>query len=534
MVMKMKKREYVIMLFAVILCIGAWVFRPAFFQKDNGIIYAKTYDTTPTSSAIYNTLTQQEISNNIEKMKKNNQYTESDPLLIYNPYGTNTLSMYVYFETEEKASVSYTIHVNDATIGDFSRTINTDGVIEHEFQIIGMIPQMDNTITFHLSYADGTTKDYSYSYIMGGLLGSEKVILDKQEGTSSEEISDGLYVILGNDSSKDDFMYIYDNDGVIRGEIPIEEYRSHRLLFQNGNMYFSYNKTKIAAMNALGQITETYDLGDYELHHDYVFDDDGNMLILATDTTADTEEDMIISLNLSTKKVTLVTDLGDLLPDYKASTKKVDGSWDWAHLNTIQWLGDDEVIVSSRETSTIIKISDIYDKAKINYMIGEETFWEDTSYADLLLSKIGDFDSQAGQHSITYVKDESLDEGQYYLYMFNNNYGYSTTNTDYDWSQIEGCVHSKPDETAVSKYYRYLVDEKAGTYTLVDSFDVPFSSYVSSAQDIDGNTVIDSGTAMNFQEYDRQHQMIRSFDMEAENFIYRVYKYTFDGFYFNK
>lgn len=31
----------------------------------------------------------------------------------------------------------------------------------------------------------------------------------------------GLYVILGNDSENDDFMYYYDNNGTIRGEISI-------------------------------------------------------------------------------------------------------------------------------------------------------------------------------------------------------------------------------------------------------------------------------------------------------------------------
>lgn len=522
------------MLFAVILCVGAWFMRPSFFERDNGIIYSKSYDTKDSTTVVYDTSAQQEIKDNIENMKAENSYTEASPLMIYNPYGTNTLSMYTYFKTEQKASISYTIHVNDEDMNDFTRTISTTRSTIHEFTIIGLVPQTGNDITLHLSYEDGTTKDYTYTYMMGGLLGNEALQLEKSEGTSKEEVSDGLYVILGNDSSEDDFMYYYDNDGILRGEVPIEEYRSHRIIFRNDRMYYSYNKTKIAEMDALGQITNTYDLGDYELHHDYVFDDKGNMLILATDTKADTEEDIIISLDLSTGDVTEVCDMGDLLPEYKKTTTKVDGTWDWAHLNTIQWTGDDSIIVSSRETSTIIKINNIYASPAISYMIGEETFWKDSIYADLLLQKDGTFDSQTGQHSLTYVEDDTLAEGQYYLYMFNNNYGYSTTNKGYDWSQIKGCVSSKPDDTAVSKYYMYLVDEQNGTYSLVDSFDVPFSSYVSSAQNIGDTTIIDSGTAKNFQEYDEDHNLIQSFDMEAENFIYRVYKYTFDGFYFNR
>lgn len=56
-------------------------------------------------------------------------------------------------------------------------------------------------------------------------------------------------------------------------------------------------------MDSLGQITNIFDLGNYDLHHDYVFDDNGDMLILATDTTKTTVEDMIIRLNIYTGTV---------------------------------------------------------------------------------------------------------------------------------------------------------------------------------------------------------------------------------------
>ena len=88
--------------------------------------------------------------------------------------------------------------------------------------------------------------------------------------------------------------------------MPLIGYRSHRLLFQNGLMYYSISETKIAAMNRLGQIERVYNLGQYELHHDYVFDDNGDMLILATDTESDSVEDMVVRLDLDTGAVDCV------------------------------------------------------------------------------------------------------------------------------------------------------------------------------------------------------------------------------------
>ena len=67
-----------------------------------------------------------------------------------------------------------------------------------------------------------------------------------------------------------------------------------------------------------------------------------------------------------------------------------------------------------------------------------------------------------------------------------------------------------------------------------DSFEVPYSGYVSSAQNLETNTVIDSGFKGLFAEYDKDHELIASYTMNVEKFIYRVYKYNFDGFYFNR
>ena len=65
-----------------------------------------------------------------------------------------------------------------------------------------------------------------------------------------------------------------------------------------------------------------YNLGDYSLHHDYVFDENGNMLILATDTTQDSVEDIVLKLDVNSGEVTEVLDLEDLFGDYKKTCVK--------------------------------------------------------------------------------------------------------------------------------------------------------------------------------------------------------------------
>lgn len=481
----------------------------------------------------YNAEEQQKIADELEKKKESQEYTLSNMLIEYNPFGTNTQSLYVYFETDSAVKVSYTIHVKEDDIADFSRNVYQDEEYqkEHEFQVIGLIPDTENTITFYITNEDGSTDTKEIVYEMGSLYGEEAVQLDTDVKQSADKLEDGLYVVLGNDSTSMDFMYYYDNNGVLRGEVPLLGYRSHRLIFDENSMYYSISEKKMAQVNRLGQVTKVYDLGNYKLHHDYVFDENGNMLILATDTTQDSVEDIVLKLDVNSGEVTEVLDLGDLFGEYKKTcVKNSSDELDWMHINTIQYIGNGSVLLSSRETSTIIKVDNIYDGPVVSYMIGEKDFWKDTSYVSLLLNKKGDFTIQGGQHTITY---ESLADGQYYLYMFDNNIGISETRPDYDWSSIGLKVSSAVDGKN-SKYYKYLVDENEGTFELVDSFKVPYSGYVSSAQETGDNVLVDSGLKGTFTEYDADHKAIVTYKMDYEKFIYRVFKYKFDGFYFEK
>lgn len=489
---------------------------------------------------IYTEAYQEQVEDRLQLAKETNQYTEDAMLIEPNPFGTNTLSLYVYFQTEEPVSVSYQISVKDGDIPDFEETPygEDEPGTEHEFQVIGLVPNAKNTVTFTLTNEKGEKETKEYRYRMGSLAGEEEVQLEKTvTAEDTEKLSEGLYVILGNDSEEQDFMYYYDNAGVIRGEIPILGYRSQRLLFSEELMYYSISETKIAAVNRLGKVEKILDTGVYKLHHDYVFDDEGNLLVLATDSQGDSIEDRLIRMDTTTGEVSLVLDLGELFSEYKEScSENEDGELDWMHINTLQWLGEDTVILSSRETSTILKITDIFTEPQVEYMIGDSSFWEGTGYEELLLTKeegLGSFADTGGQHTVTYSGDDKLSEGEYYLYMFNNNLGVSTSRIDFDWSQRTGIQRSVTDE-GNSYFYKYLVNEKNETYMLVQSFAVPYSAYVSSAQEYKGNLVINSGMQGLFGEYDEDGVLIQQFQMKlADRYIYRVYKYDFQGFYFS-
>ena len=49
------------------------------------------------------------------------------------------------------------------------------------------------------------------------------------------------------------------------------------------------------------------------------------------------------------------------------------------------------MVVSSRETSTILKVKNVHEEPAIDWMIGDESFWQGTGFARYSLTREGDF-----------------------------------------------------------------------------------------------------------------------------------------------
>ena len=479
-----------------------------------------------------------------------------DMVVKDNPYGTNTTSMYVYFVTDTPAAVSYTVAADGYP--DFTRQAAQGDAADangyattHEFLVLGLIPEKTNRITFTLTDEHGQTTTHEITHQGPKLLGDEEVQLESTvQPAADADLGDGLYAILGNDSNEQDFMYYYDTNGVLRGEVPILYYRAHRLLFDdNGLMWFSASTKHMVGMNRLGKLEQIVNLGDrFILHHDYAMDADGNIVALATDLTRDDHavQDQVIKIDTHTGKVTQLVDFGTVFPDYKASTDHsgidesdptATGRWDWIHFNTIQLTDDGGAILSARETSTIIKMSDIETDPQVEWMIGEKSVWNGfPAVQKHFLTKEGDFPDTGGQHSVTIEHDPSLADGQYYLTMFDNNFGYAMTRPDFDWTVIDGIstAQSSRDEHSRSQFRRYLIDENAGTYTEVNAFPVPYSPYVSSEQVLsNGNILVDSGMQGLIGTYAPDGTLLAQYHMQPDtSYLYRVYQYDFRNFYF--
>ena len=207
-------------------------------------------------------------------------------------------------------------------------------------------------------------------------------------------IRDSLYAMI-RVGGHTGYAFFYDNNGVMRYEMVLEGYGLDRILWYEGNMTVCASAYKIAQINRLGQVTAVYDTEGFELHHDMVLQgDEGKIVALASDESDEVNlEDMAIEVDLETGEVKELLDFKEIFSDYYENDASeltatdeffwLAGQKDWIHLNTVQYLPeDDSVIVSSRETSTIIKIKNVHSGPEIDYLIGDEDFWKGTPYEE--------------------------------------------------------------------------------------------------------------------------------------------------------
>lgn len=501
----------------------------------------------------YDVGVQERLDSAIENIKAMDvAWTASNPLAILNPYGTGSNSLYLYFTTELDTQVTYTVHVDDPAIEDFTATAkncapgeeDAEFSTEHEFQVIGLVPGRTNEVTLTIAGSFGIERQrVTFTVDMPETQSGYATQLEATEGESTAELSEGLFAMMRTNGYLG-YGFFFDNGGTMRYEMVTEGFGLDRILRYGDDIVVCSSAGSIARIDGLGRVRAVYDLGEYVLHHDINYGGEHTVVALAEREGAQTVEDLVIEVDLETGAVTELVDFTDFMSDYVDAYTHVIGPtdpffWqagelDWIHLNTVDYCPeDDSIVVSSRETSTIMKVSDVHGEPRIDYFAGDPAFWEGTPYEEFSLEPATDFKFQYGQHTVE-LDGEGPAEGSYYLLMFDNNYWALSTRGGYSPDLSGTDVSTDLYNGDASYVYRYLVDEEAGTFDLVGSFPVPYSSIVSNVSHTpdSANYVVNSGVANVYGEYDADGGLIRQFSYDCQLQGYRTFKEDMAGFWF--
>lgn len=484
-----------------------------------------------------------QVYERIEALKRDGEYTKENPLVIWNPYGTNAHSVYVYFTTEIPVKVSYRISVQEEGITTFSARCNGEEAYatEHEYLLIGLSAGCNNRISLVLEDAEGNSGVRTFYVTAGERYGIGREKLDVARGTAAAELSDGLFVHFGNRNGSQEAVQLYDNDGVLRSEFPVLTGSAKRFLFFEGRLYFNISDTQIVVLDSFGRAESVYDVNGYTIGADYCLDETKRtLLVLASKNAAEGKEtsvdDILLSVDLLSGAVTELVDMGAILSEYKAICKKnEEGVLNWLGLNSVQMWDGSGVLLGAREPSAAFKIKDIYGIPMLDYIIGDELMFEDTGYEGNLLTKTDEFESFAGANTFTCVKDETMPSGVYELYLYDNHIAGTDSRPEFDYSGVAEDLGATLKRGTASYFTRYLVNETARTWELLETVPLDYSGYWGGAQVTeDGHLITVTAGRFAYSEFDGGRNLIRKYTAAGTEYLTRVFKYDFKGFFFPK
>lgn len=400
----------------------------------------------------------------LERLQVRTTTSFKEPLIAYNPFGTNENTFYLYFETNRKVAIKYNVMTEDGETPDFVRTVynGSEGNLskKHEFLIRGLVPGKSNYIKVTLVSESGTeleSRIYSYDAKAAGVSSAINVTKGKK---SKEESTTGLYFVF---PQKQNSILMYDNSGILRGETKVESFPGKRIVCTDNDFYYAVAKNKIVKVNAIGQVTGAFIMKGYE-HLDFDFDGFRNLYAVAKKKKA-------------TYLLRINTDNGHVAKILKLD-KKVSAT-------SIAVTDNSQALIGSNKPAGILKIVNIASNVpKVKYVMGKESLWKETSYK----KKVAKLDKKG-------VNAEGINLLLYHAGQKNVT-----------------LMHNNNSQRDKSFYVEYKFSEDKKAYSLAKKMEAPFSARGGSGQLYNNHYIICSGDIGIYGEYAQDGNLIKEFN----------------------
>ncbi len=337
----------------------------------------------------------------IEKEIDNANNTFQNPLIIKDPFNRAPLTAVAVFSTEEAAIIKLTVE-GDKSSDSIENTFQASK--RHRIPIIGLYPGRTNKVKLEIIIAGNVVETKDLSIVTKAL---PKALLNSIQVTkkSGEEVP-GLTMISGQGMS---IPYTFDSSGIIRwytiGKTPGHEYyplSNGRFIFINEDAMVSSEKraftTQLYDMDFLGRIHNIY-IVPKGAHHDITEKTPGGNLFYVSSSFEGHAEDLVAELDRKTGKIVKELKLGNVIK------KLYDKSYDWAHINTIEYNPKDgSVLISPRNISSGVKIN--WMSGKIIWILSDPAIWKGTAYEKYVLKPVGPTQWHYEQHAIYQINED--------------------------------------------------------------------------------------------------------------------------------
>lgn len=391
----------------------------------------------------------------ISRMFEEEKYPFDSPGVLVNPYDIAPLCAYILFYTEYECKVRFSVKgkTPDADITDYVDT----ACKWHRVPVYGLYADTENTVTIQLlDRRNAVIGEKEITVKTESLPKSLEDLVRIEKKTDSSAMK--LIFVTGKTMN---FPAAFDENGDIRYYM---RYRPRGYgLFQLANgrfimlerqtllpTYMIPHSTQMYEIDYLGRVYRTYYVPN-GIHHDVCEMTPGGNLLVASNSQCGHVEDCIAEVNRQTGRVEKFLDLRDVL--YTAYRDRTN----WIHVNSIDYdEKTNNVVFSARNLHSIFSVN--WKTNKLNWILGEKTFWNRTPWAYKLLKTPPGMPWHFQQHSSKIIRrDLDGDPDTMYLILFDNH-----------WHLRRKMKAFDDDEKSYVTIYK--INEKKGTASLEKRF----------------------------------------------------------------
>lgn len=484
---------------------------------------------------------QKELTQEYQEVAQNQNYTLENPFVKVNPYKTSPLSALVVFHTSIPASVKYTVigKNNETTL---TNKVNGGASTVHKVPIVGLYADHANRVRLDVQYQNGTTETKELT------LNTDKLPANLQRAKSSVsnkkadqmDIGDNKLTVMNRTTQE---PFAVDSNGEIRWystlytQHVVESWSQGHLMIltKKDNSKELYNS--LLETDALGRVYQEYQFTPKNkrtlIHHDIVELPNHNILATVSDGSV-YGEDTIAEISHQTGKIVNLIDMKRLLPKsvwykYKADKGAAsDGSaspgHDWLHMNSIEYLPEENsLLVSNRNQDLIFKLDYRTKEFKWLYSGKKKSAWPKKYHKYLLTPEKGTKHT-GGQHALTQLPNDTGDPNKENILLYDNNIA----------------VTNGPKKTSgkYSQGTQYQIDQKNKTIKQTWSYGKQlgkqnFTPVIGNAQRLDnGNTLLtfgfkNGGKESNIIEVKPDGTQVFNFSFKhggKKGYVYRAYR----------
>jgi hypothetical protein len=463
-----------------------------------------------------------ELDKQLESLLVNENYTFDKPMVIVNPFGISPLTALVLFNTEQEYGVRVTVKGNTEATDVVGKV---DAKTHHRVPVIGLYPGKNNTVILELIDKNGKTIERNSLSVQTDPLPKSMQDLVKLVKSSGQSAY-GMLEVSGFGNPR---PFAFDTEGNIRWYLN-EEYASYGYFPLSNNRFIVMDKDvmiqtyekphaqQLYEMDYLGRVYQIYFVKN-GAHHEIIEKTPGGNLLVCTNSINGHVEDMIQEIDRKTGAIVKSLDLREVFGDSYVDML------DWAHVNSVQYIKeDDSVVLSPRNIHSAIKVD--WSGNELKWIICDPEFWEGTPFEEKLLKPVGDIIWNYQQHS-AYQLDEDLDNDPdtIHVMMFDNHW-HGTRKINFF------------DKLKSSYVSIFTINEKDMTISQPHSYEGIKSKITSNYRfDYKAGRVFFMGGYLAEETEDGQNGMIYEFDYETEKIInqystkntfYRAYEFVPD------